>query len=124
MSSLMPAPEEPPACRQCGEESKRYITRPTNRNGNAGRPYYKCDRCPKFAGFADTRGNDPNNPPCDCGASSRRQLASRVKGRKIHYVCRLGKCNFYGEQPNAIDGSVATVDGDELASAFAMLGIF
>lgn len=120
----MPPPEEPPACCHCGGQSKKFITRSTNRNGNAGRPYYKCTCCSKFLAFADDRGNDPNNPRCDCGVSSKRQLASREKGRKIHYVCRLGKCNFYDVQLSAIDGSVATVEGDELASALAMLSIF
>lgn len=75
----------------------------------------------KFLVFADNRGNDPNNPTCNCGVPSKRQVASREKGRKIHYVCRLGKCNFYNASLS--DGGIVTVERDDLVSLLAMLRI-
>ncbi|KAK4174866.1 hypothetical protein QBC36DRAFT_33103, partial [Triangularia setosa] len=83
--------------RLCERPSKRFITRYSNRKGNAGRPYYKWQPCGKFLCFADHRGNDPNSPPCYCGVSSNRQLAGRETSvpRGVHYVCRLGVCTFY-----------------------------
>ena len=83
----------------------------SNRKGNAGRPYYKCQHCSKFLCFVDDRGNDPNNPPCHCGASSKTQVAGREKKVPggIHYVCRLGGCDFY--KPNiGEDGNQVTVE--------------
>jgi len=97
MLLLAPAPPSggPPTCFLCNGHSSEYTTRRSNRNGNAGRPYYKCDSCGKFLAFADDRGNDLLNPLCHCQTSSRRQVSCRDKGRKIHYVCRLGRCDFY-----------------------------
>ena len=45
----------------------------------------------------DERGNDPTNPNCNCGVSSKRQVSGEAKGRVLHYVCRLGRCNYYME---------------------------
>ncbi|UZP45208.1 hypothetical protein NXS19_013020 [Fusarium pseudograminearum] len=95
--TLAPAPEFPPPCFQCKSPSKRHITSPSNTNGNAYRPYYKCPNCPKFLCFADTRGNIPSNPPCQCGKSSKLQAAgwnSEIPGG-LHFVCRLGTCGYY-----------------------------
>lgn len=75
--SLAPAPETGPDCMRCGRPSSLMWTRTSNRNGNAGRPYYKCIPCNKFLVFNDTRGNDPLNPHCYCNVSSKRQLAGR-----------------------------------------------
>lgn len=74
-----------------------FVTRASNRNGNAGRPYYKCVPCDKFLVFADNRGNDPTNPLCECGLESKRQVAGKERktSRGIFYVCRKGVCDFY-----------------------------
>ncbi|KAK7219776.1 hypothetical protein V2G26_007779 [Clonostachys chloroleuca] len=119
--SLAPPPEEPPICFRCRGPSKKHITRTSNRNGNAGRPYYKCICCGQFLAFADDRGNDPSNPLCHCGSSSKMQVACREKGRKVHYVCRLGKCDFYKACHSANQDAVVTVDGDGIISLLAML---
>ncbi|KAG6012476.1 hypothetical protein E4U54_007517 [Claviceps lovelessii] len=49
----------------------------------------------KFLVFADDRGDDANNPHCFCAAPSKRQISSPGKGRKVHYVCGGGECDFY-----------------------------
>lgn len=91
------APETAPSCIKCGLPTSRLKTKRSNRNGNALRPYYKCQPCNKFHCFADTRGNDPANPLCHCGVSSKRQLSGLEKRppRQLHYVCRLGTCDYY-----------------------------
>ena len=95
------------------------LTRSSNRNGNAGRPYYKCDPCNKFLVFADDRGNDPANPECDCGISSKKQISSRDKGRKIHFVCRMGGCDFYA--PKVVrDGETVAAEGGLVAELAAL----
>ncbi|EWG50000.1 hypothetical protein FVEG_09337 [Fusarium verticillioides 7600] len=38
---LAPAPSLPPVCFVCNNRSRRLVTRSSNRNGNAGRPYHK-----------------------------------------------------------------------------------
>jgi hypothetical protein len=45
----------------------------------AGRGYFKCESCDKFHCFQDTRGNDPRNPSCYCGASSKTQVSGPEK---------------------------------------------
>ncbi|KAF2688904.1 hypothetical protein K458DRAFT_293711, partial [Lentithecium fluviatile CBS 122367] len=116
----VPAPpaQTPPDCFRCGRPSRRFITRETNRKKNAGLPYDKCKRCWKFLGFADEQGNDPNNPPCCCGVSSKRQVAGPEKRvpHGLHYVCRLGTCDFYAPCKDGKDRHLA-VDG-ELAGRF------
>ncbi|KAJ6168069.1 hypothetical protein N7497_000912 [Penicillium chrysogenum] len=101
---LAPAPENAPDCMKCGKPSVQFWTKTSNRNNNAGRPYFKCVPCDKFLVFNDNRGNDPLNPHCYCGVSSKRQVSgsSRRVSRGVHYVCRLGPCNFY--QPEMGDG--------------------
>ncbi|KAL8407729.1 hypothetical protein RB594_006534 [Gaeumannomyces avenae] len=106
-----------PACVNCRQRTKRFITRASNRNGNAGRPYYKCVPCRKFACFDDERGNDDRNPPCDeCGYPSKRQAAGRdtkVPGG-IHYVCSQGTCDFYKPHLNKEGEQLAVVDAELL----------
>ncbi|KAJ5718250.1 hypothetical protein N7488_003896 [Penicillium malachiteum] len=100
---LAPPPQSPPSCRECGRRSTRRITQQSNKKGNAGRPFYKCLRCDKFLCFDDRRGNDVSNPLCYCGASSKEQRAGpdkRVPGG-LHFVCRLGCCDFYQAHRNS-----------------------
>ena len=122
--SLAPPPDKAPPCFRCGEPSVRFITRRSNRNGNVGRPYYKCVECRQFLVFADERGNDPQNPPCDCGTSSKTQVSGPDKSvpRGVHYVCRLGKCDFYAPCMDQEGNQVALV-GDQLLDQLAALRI-
>ncbi|KAG7403635.1 hypothetical protein Forpe1208_v016332 [Fusarium oxysporum f. sp. rapae] len=94
---LAPAPTHPPICFMCNSPSQRFITRSSNRNGNAGRPFDKCTNCRKFLGFADERGNVPDNPLCHCGESSKTQVNGQNRGNPggLHFVCRLGTCDYY-----------------------------
>ena len=95
-------PKHPPICFRCNSPSQRKRTRHLNRNGNAGRPYDKCTNCGNFLGFADERGNTPNNPLCYCGQSSKSQVTGQNSGNPggWHYVCRLGTCNYYAVRMN------------------------
>lgn len=100
-----------PRCRRCGDPCVRRITRTTNRNGNAGRPFYKCIPCDKFSCFADPVGDSEKNPLCDCGLNSKRDLSSREKGRKIFFTCKSGQCDFF-EFHKREDGTDWQVDED------------
>jgi hypothetical protein len=123
MVSLAPPPALPPNCFLCGQPSNRCTTRSSNRNGNAGRPYFKCLNCDKFLAFADYRGNDPTNPTCVCGVSSKRQIAGR-QGRVpggVHYVCRLGSCDFYLPATNTQEQQI--VVQEELVPLLARLSM-
>lgn len=87
----------PPCCSNCNCFGERQITRRSNRNGNAGRPYFRCPSCSRFLTFDDDRGIHPTNENCHCGAASRRQLNGRdhaIPGG-IHYVCARGKCKYF-----------------------------
>ena len=92
---LASAPAKAPQGPFCSRQSSRRITRASNRNGNGGRPYYKCFHCPKFCCFDDERGNDVTNPLYRCGLLSKRQRASSKKGGKVFWTCRSGECDFY-----------------------------
>lgn len=71
-------------------------------NNNVGCPYLKCVPCYKFLVFNDTRGNDPNDPLCYCGVSSKRQSSRarspslpwrslRLPTRPVISICRRWK---------------------------------
>ncbi|KIW35947.1 uncharacterized protein PV06_11744 [Exophiala oligosperma] len=94
---LSPPPAVAPDCIKCGKPTVWDVTKTSNRKGNAGRPYYICKPRRKFHCFADTRGNDPRNPACFCGVSSKTQVSGADKKtvRGVHYVCRRGKCDYY-----------------------------
>lgn len=94
-SQLEESPQTPPPCIFCHRPTSKHVTRHSNRNGNGGRPYAKCIPCGKFHCFMDERGNDPTNRPCHCGEASKTQVSGSGRGRFVHYVCRLGACDFY-----------------------------
>ncbi|KAI1472749.1 uncharacterized protein F4812DRAFT_23924 [Daldinia caldariorum] len=107
-------PSSPMRCYHCGLTASPAVTSSSNENGNAGRPYYKCPRTGKFLVFADARGNDPRNPPCECGLSSKRMVAGRKKSRgKLFYVCRNGTCDYNRCCTDARGGKV-TIDWEIL----------
>lgn len=96
----VPVTPAAPLCRRCDEPLTRRITRSSNRTGNAGRPYYRCNGCNTFGCWDDDRGVDPiRNPLCDCGIPSRRQVAGPQKNVPwgLHYVCLKGMCDYYEE---------------------------
>lgn len=74
-----------------------------------------------FICFVDDRGDSEGNPECDCGVSSRRQLSSPQKGRKIFYKCKSGACDFFQFHQRA-DGTEWSVD-DDVAKALAELKV-
>lgn len=88
----------PPSCIDCARTGPSHIiTRLSNNNGNAGRPYYKCACCGKFITFADRRGVHSGNPVCACDAPSRLQRAGRSSRQPglLHFVCSRGMCDFW-----------------------------
>ncbi|KAK4044746.1 hypothetical protein C8A01DRAFT_12003, partial [Parachaetomium inaequale] len=87
----------PPTCYRCRGPSTRLVTQQSNRNGNAGRPYHKCQSCGHFLGFADDRGNYPNNPLCDCGVSSKAQAAGKDKMVPRDWDDAASTCNTLAE---------------------------
>lgn len=112
-----------PICPLCGGEPKYFITRRSNRNGNAKRPYYKCLECNKFVTFADERGINANNPVCDCDHPSRMQVAGKSSAtpRGLHYVCVVGRCDFF-ERAKSPAGKQYKLD-ESLVDMFSCLGI-
>ncbi|KAI0970446.1 hypothetical protein F4678DRAFT_462673 [Xylaria arbuscula] len=122
-AALAPSPASPPLCFLYSKANERIVTQSSNRNGNAGRPYYKCTPCNNFLVFADERGNDPTNPECHCGFSSKRQItgrSDRVAGL-VHYVCRLGECDYYN--PSRDESGIATVIAANLIDDLSKLSI-
>ncbi|KAK6865963.1 hypothetical protein PG990_004593 [Apiospora arundinis] len=118
-SPLAPAAATPPPCFRCHRPSRQLVTRSSNRKHNGGRPYHKCVPCNKFLGFADDRGNDPRNPACPCGHSSRTQ---RAGSGQLHYVCRMNACDFYQPFRDA-SGAQVSVVGEDLVEQMAGLRI-
>lgn len=93
-----------PPCRGCRSPSTFSITSHFNRNGNAGRPFYKCPRPECHIGFvtwADRIGVEEGNPDCDCGKTSRKGVTGACAWRgpgKVFYKCAEGRCSFWAEE--------------------------
>lgn len=92
-----PKPLKPrcPLCGNGGSNLVKEVTRSSNRNSNANRPYLRCSACSKFVTFTDKRGEHNSNESCHCERPSRLQVSSMQKGRKLHYVCSGGQCGCY-----------------------------
>ncbi|KAI1649288.1 uncharacterized protein F4817DRAFT_32754 [Daldinia loculata] len=117
-------PTSPIPCRHCGLTASTATTSSSNINGNAGRPYFRCPTMGKFLVFADARGNDPTNPVCRCGLSSKRMMSGFYNAKtpgKLFYVCRSGMCEYYRECRDA-RGEHVVVDW-ELVDHLAWLEI-
>ncbi|KXL46122.1 hypothetical protein M433DRAFT_160112 [Acidomyces richmondensis BFW] len=112
-------------CPWCGRKDNNlyfYITRTSNRNGNAGRPYVKCGPCQKFITFQDNRGVHLDNPKCKCETPARLQVAGKfqkVKPRGLHYVCSTGGCNHYSVAKNELGRQYSL--SDDLLTMFVNL---
>ncbi|KXJ87066.1 hypothetical protein Micbo1qcDRAFT_208463 [Microdochium bolleyi] len=111
----------PRHCPRCDQPGSYHITRQSNRKGNAGRPFYRCDPCGKFIAFDDDRGLGVHNPPCACGSPARRQVAGPEKAvaRHVHYVCARGGCDYYAPH-RGDDGSLWQVQESLIASLAGM----
>ena len=116
---LESAPSTAPSCLRCKKATDILVTRRSNRTGNAGRLYSKCIPCEIFHCFMDERGNDPTNPICHCGESSKRQVSKEAKGRRVHYVCRLGACRYYAVHGMAGGEQLSLTE--DLVSSFSRL---
>ncbi|KAL6407389.1 hypothetical protein AUP68_10221 [Ilyonectria robusta] len=97
MSQRFPLPRAP-ICPTCHQASTRRITNPANRNGNANRPFYFCDRSHKhsFITWDDALGIMPGNPQCWCGQVSRVDRASGPQSDEW-YACASRDCGFKRE---------------------------
>ncbi|KAK3939017.1 hypothetical protein QBC46DRAFT_217185, partial [Diplogelasinospora grovesii] len=93
-----------PPCLICGTPSSFREVLPYNTNGNALRPYYRCEPCDKFVTFADLIGCHPDNPPCNCEprmASREVVTGSNAQcgaGRKV-WRCAEGRCRYWKLSP-------------------------
>lgn len=121
--TLLPSTAPPPDCFRCHNPATSHITKSSNRKGNAGRLYYKCVPCNKFLSFADDRGDDPRNPQCECGYASKRQVSGPEKGRKIHFVCKTGSCEFYSLAVSKEGDAIVLPDSELLVGIMARLKI-
>ncbi|KAI5299901.1 hypothetical protein KEM55_001070, partial [Ascosphaera atra] len=102
---LLPPRASPPICWECGSRAKRGITRSTNENGNAGRPFDTCsnkwghdDGKSKFLAFADDIGNARCHPCCHCEMPGKLVVKNEEKGREEYrrafLQCRWGECDW------------------------------
>ena len=94
---ISPAPAYSPLCKKCPYRTVHKVTKTSNRNGNGGRPYFKCENCGAFHSFADSQGINQQNPHCQCDQPSRLGQASIQKGGLPFFVCATGACDFYIE---------------------------
>ncbi|KAF2875065.1 hypothetical protein BDV95DRAFT_486030, partial [Massariosphaeria phaeospora] len=93
----LPSAKAEVRCNKCTQLGSRKITSSNNRNGNAYRPYYRCDSCDVWITWDDGRGVDGGNPPCECGVVSRRRKAGGNSKRKgdFFWECARGRCGFF-----------------------------
>ncbi|EMD86689.1 hypothetical protein COCC4DRAFT_33191 [Bipolaris maydis ATCC 48331] len=97
-----------PHCRVCGSATlDRHITRPSNPNGNASRPYYICMLCKSnneegWVTWDDERGVCNSNPTCYCGVPSRQDREGIARGRPGlgFWTCATGSCDYYSRWSN------------------------
>lgn len=130
-SSRRAAPIPTPRCSSCEAtypHLKRFITRSSNRNGNAGRPYLKCMPCEKFITFLDDRGIDLGGPHCYCDLPCRLQVSGRyvvaTTPRGLHYVCAFGRCKYHEPvKRGGHDGGEQETVPEEFVELFARLRV-
>lgn len=53
--ALAPAPEIAPECFKCGRPSDQFVTKTSNCDDNASRPYFRDVPCDEFLVFNDSR---------------------------------------------------------------------
>ncbi|KAK4221702.1 hypothetical protein QBC38DRAFT_344325, partial [Podospora fimiseda] len=86
-----------PRCRKCRNQSTLSEAGEGNKNGNKGRPYYKCNPCGNWITWADLQDcGGKDNRYCRCRQKTRTNICgenSKVPG-KINYKCASGNCDF------------------------------
>lgn len=97
-------------CKKCSPKGVTEIQKSGNHNENMGRPFLNCHEH-GFIRWLDERGVHANNPLCDCGWRSRRNVSGSHKGRKVFFNCTEGKCRFWQTDKRA-DGQDWCVDDD------------
>lgn len=97
-----------PQCKICHVPCTRIVTSPFNKNGNAGRPHFRCTLCDAFHSFEDGRGVLDGNPQCHCKEPSRLQVAGQHAriSRGLHYVCAAVKCGFAEQDQIVVDNDL------------------
>lgn len=108
-------PQAQRACWECSGPTKiSKIT--SNKNGDKGRPYFKCENenCEAFHSYADERGVNPDNPVCKCENPSRMQVSGRGKEsrRSIIYNCSTRTCAFFQKKVGP-DGRPLSIGEDQ-----------
>jgi hypothetical protein len=109
-----------PYCRRCFRKPRfPSNVKPSNLNGNVGRPYYTCascgqqgqnhhyhppsqDHCRGWITWDDDRGICDSNPPCHCGVVSRQDRASVRSSRPGlgFWTCATGSCDYFSKFRN------------------------
>jgi hypothetical protein len=93
-------------CSRCDGEPERKITRPTNPNGNAGRPYYICSDCGEWITWYDDRGVHGSNPNYDCGIACRQDRAGAnaeiLETGLGFWTCASGSCGYFAKLMNGL----------------------
>ncbi|GAB1316520.1 GRF-type domain-containing protein [Madurella fahalii] len=90
-------PMRGPPCLACRRPSSFGRVSPSNTNGNALRPYYRCGPCNRWVTWADMRGVRDTNVACACGVPSRECITGRralCGPGKRFWVCVEGRCRF------------------------------
>lgn len=115
ISQNPPTPTSPSTakCKKCGLEAVMQSTKPDNRNGNSGRPFLQCPQHGNIR-WLDKRGIHADNPICDCGRSSRRNVAGPEKGRKLYFTCAEAECGFWQADKRADGQNWCVVDDNML----------
>ncbi|KAB8229416.1 uncharacterized protein BDW43DRAFT_288316 [Aspergillus alliaceus] len=119
-----------PRCVYCGGRTEKEDCQPSNKNGNAYRPYYSCSSCEEFACFGDMRGVLAENPTCYCDHGmqfSRRGIAGPDGGRarfprSIFYRCATGGCLFFEHMTDS-HGRIIIYDGPVTPHDLAFSGL-
>lgn len=86
-----------PPCLACRRPSAFGRVSPSNANGNALRPFYRCAHCDRWVTWADMRGVRGTNVACGCGVPSRECVTGRratCGPGKRFWVCVEGRCRF------------------------------
>ncbi|KAK5658391.1 hypothetical protein OQA88_2368 [Cercophora sp. LCS_1] len=109
VTGVLKLPEEGPPCRECERPSILQRATEKNPNGNRGRAYYACIKCPlerkkreSFVVFADLRGVGVSFEtylpgPCHCGETARKGVTGRTAlcGPGVPFwTCAEGRCRW------------------------------
>ncbi|KAK3986577.1 hypothetical protein QBC44DRAFT_373057 [Cladorrhinum sp. PSN332] len=94
-------PKNGPVCKMCKSPSRLDITSDENDNGNARRPFYKCQPCKNWITWGDLEGCDVGNVKCRCRRRARTMVCgdkSKCPGKRF-WKCASGFCDFMDWEP-------------------------